>query len=149
MKALEEKARALMREYSRRSNEALGDPDGVTIDALSDAFAGYFVGAGPAGVMGGARDESFSAAIREGFRTYRAAGGTRFEIVDLEAQALDDSNVMVRAGWEFDYVRPRDGRRGTIAFCNIYFINLAAGTPKIFAWITADETQAMKEHGLI
>jgi hypothetical protein len=148
MKAIEAKARALFEDYSRRSDAALRDPAAADADALADVFASYFVGANPKGVMGGARDETFPATLRQGFEAYRAMGGTRFEIVGLETEALDEFNVMVRADWEFDYVRPRDGAAGTIAFRNIYFVNFAGGEPKIFAWITPDEAQAMKDHGL-
>lgn len=149
MSAMEAKARALFQDYSRRSNAALHDPERADIDALVDAFAGHFVGAGPAGVMGGAKDETFAAIMRKGFETYRAVGGTRFEIVNLEVEALDDFNALVRADWEFDYVRPRDGAKGTIAFRNIYFVNFAGDRPEIFAWITPDEAQAMRDHGLV
>ena len=148
MNGIEAKAKALFQDYSRRSNAALRDPADADIDALADAFAGHFVGANPKGVMGGAKDESFPATLRRGFEAYRAMGGTRFEIVGLETEALDDFHVMVRADWEFDYARPRDGATGTIAFRNIYFVNFAGGEPKIFAWITPDEAQAMKDHGL-
>ena len=149
MTAMEAQARALFRDYSRRSNAALRDPAGADIDALADAFAGHFVGANPNGVMGAAKDATFADTLRKGFETYRAMGGTRFEIVDLDVEELDGFNVMVRAGWEFDYARPRDGAKGTIAFRNIYFLNFAGGRPAIFAWITPDEAQAMKDHGLI
>jgi len=145
---IEAKARALFEAYSRLSNVALRDPTGADIDALADAFAGYFVGANPKGVMGGAKDDTFAAIMRRGFENYRAMGGTRFEIVSLETEVLDGFNVMARADWEFDYVRPGDGATGTIAFRNIYFVNLAEGEPRIFAWITPDEAQAMKDHGL-
>jgi hypothetical protein len=149
MKPLEKKARALFQDYSRRSNAALHDPAHADIGALTGVFAGHFVGASPAGVMGAAKDEAFPATLRQGFEAYRAMGGTRFEIVHLAVEVLDDFNAMVRADWEFDYVRPRDSAKGTIAFRNVYCVNFADGEPKIFAWITPDERQAMKEHGLI
>ncbi|MET3793060.1 hypothetical protein [Aquamicrobium terrae] len=148
MNTLEAKARALFKDYSRRSNAALHAPESADTDALASAFADHFVGASPAGVMGGAKDPSFPAILRQGFEAYRASGGTRFEIVNLEVETLDDFNAMVQADWEFDYVRPRDGAKGTIAFRNLYFVNFAGGEPKIFAWITPDEAQAMKDHGL-
>jgi len=148
MTALEKKTRTLFEGYSRLSNEALHDPAHADIDALAGAFARHFVGASPAGVMGAAKDESFAATLRRGFEAYRAMGGTRFEIVRLQVETLDDFNAMVRADWEFDYVRPSDGAQGTIAFRNVYFVNAAGGEPKIFAWITPDEQQAMKDHGL-
>lgn len=148
MSEVEDKARALFEDYSRRSNAALQDPGRADIDALADAFAGHFVGASPPGVMGGAKDDAFAAILRTGFEGYRAMGGRRFEIVGIEVQALDEFHAMVRADWEFDYVRPHDGRAGTIAFRNIYLVNFAGGSPKIFAWITPDEAGAMKDHGL-
>lgn len=148
MSRLEKEAQALFRDYSRLSNEALHDPVRANVDELAKAFAGYFVGASPTGVMGGAKDETFPAALRQGFEAYRAMGGTRFEIVRLTVEALDDVNAMVRADWEFDYVRPSDSVKGTIAFQNIYFVNFAGGRPAIFAWVTRDEAQAMRDHGL-
>lgn len=148
MRTLEARARALFRDYSQRSNAALHAAERADLDALAGAFAGHFVGASPAGVMGGAKDASFPEILRRGFEAYRASGGTRFEIINLEVEMLDDCNAMVRADWEFDYLRPRNGATGTIAFRNIYFVNFAGGEPKIFAWITPDEAQAMKDHGL-
>ena len=148
MSGIEARARALFEMYGRRSNEALHDPAGADVDALAAAFAGHFVGASPRGVMGGAKDDAFAAIMRRGFENYRAMGGTRFEIVALEVEALDDFHAMVRADWEFDYLRPSDGGTGTVAFRNIYLVNFAGGEPRIFAWITPDEAQAMKDHGL-
>jgi len=142
------KACALFREYSRHSNAALQAPETADIGVLASAFADHFVGANPTGVMGGAKDGSLPDIMRQGFEAYRTMGGTRFEIVNLDVEMLDDSNAMVAADWEFDYIRPRDGAKGTIAFRNIYFVNFAGGEPRIFAWITPNEAQAMKDHGL-
>jgi hypothetical protein len=148
MNALESKAQALFLDYSRLSNEALRDAARADIDALAQAFAGYFVGASPTGVIGWAKDETLPATLRQNFEAYRAMGGTRFEIVHMTVEALDGTNAMVRADWEFDYLRPRDDAAGTIAFRNIYFVNFAGDRPAIFAWIAQDEAQAMRDHGL-
>ena len=145
---IEAKARALFEEYSLRSNAALHDPRDADIDALTKVFADNFIGANPQDVMGGAKDDGFAATMRRGFESYRAMGGKRFEIVAMEIEALDDFHAMVRADWEFDYVRPGDGAAGTIAFRNLYFVSFAGGDARIFAWITPDEAQAMKDHGL-
>jgi len=144
----ETRARALFEEYGRRSNEALRDPAPADFVTLAGFFAGHFIGASPQGVMGGAKDESFPEILRRGFDNYRAMGGVRFMIVTLETEALDAFTVMVRADWQFDYKRPKDGATGSIAFRNIYLVSFAGGEPKIFAWITPDEQQAMKDHGL-
>lgn len=143
-----DKARALFRDYSRLSDDALRDPEGADIAALARAFADHFVGSNPLGIAGGAKDASFPTVLKKGFEAYRAMGGTRFQIVHIEVEELDGFHALVRADWEFDYVRPRDGATGTIAFRNIYFVSFAGGAPRIFAWITPDEAQAMKDHGL-
>jgi len=149
MNSLEAGVRALFEAYGRASNAALREPAKADTGTLVDAFAPYFVGSGPAGVMGGPKDETFPEVVRQGFERYRAIGGTRFEIVAIAVETLDDLHAMARVDWEFDYMRPRDGAKGTIAFRNLYFVSLAGGEPKIFAWITPDEQKAMREHGLI
>lgn len=99
--------------------------------------------------MSGARnDADLPGILADGFKHYRALGGERFEIMSLDIEVLDDIHAMARVDWEFDYVRPADGAKGTIAFRNIYFVNAAGGEPRIFAWITPDEGKAMREHGL-
>jgi hypothetical protein len=36
-----------------------------------------------------------------------------------------------------------------VTFTNFYFITIASGEPKIFAYVTPDEQGAMAEHGLV
>ena len=149
MADIESEASKLFEAYSRRSNAAI-QPD-AKIDPLEFAavFASYFIGVSPVGVVGGPNDSKFPQNIVQGFQHYRKIGGTRFEIVGIDVERLDDLNALVKADWEFDYRRPADGKSGTIAFRNIYFVTLAEGEAKIFAWITPDERKAMAEHGLL
>lgn len=135
--------------YARRSDEALHNPPKEDIEGIVEAFAPYFVGANPKGVYGGPNGDAFRKMIPDGFRRYREAGGTAMRIARVKPTAIDDHNAMARVDWEFDYTRAKDGRKGTIVFQNIYFLNFAEGKPKVFAYITPDEEQAMKDHGLI
>jgi hypothetical protein len=41
------------------------------------------------------------------------------------------------------------GTDGIVRFTNISFVTTAGGQPKIFAYITADEEKAKREHGLV
>lgn len=148
MHPLETKTRKLFSDYGRRSNDAVRAAGTIDAEAIAKVFADHFVGASPLGVSGAAHDADLPGVIAGGFEHYRAVGGTRFEIVSLEVEILDEMHAMARVDWEFDYVRPVDGARGTIAFRNIYFVNAASGEPRIFAWITPDEGKAMREHGL-
>lgn len=135
--------------YAKRSNDALKDPPVEDIDGTIESFAPYVVGSNPLGVMGGDTGPDFRRMIAEGFANYRKLGGTAMRVTGVKVIELDDFNVLARVDWLFDYKRPSDGREGSIAFQNIYFLNTAGDAPKIFAYITPDEQQAMKDHGLI
>ncbi len=145
---IEKRTQAFFKAYSDRSNEALKDPLVENIDGVVGSFAPYFVEESPAGVVGGKNGWSFRRAIPKGFAKYRKVGGKRMEVTGVEVTTLDPANVMARVDWEFDYVRPKDSKAGTIAFQNLYFLNFADGDPKIFAYITPDEEAAMKKAGL-
>lgn len=136
-------------DYARRSNDALQNPPREDVDGVAAAFAPFFVEAGPRGVNGGANNGAFRNLIPQGFAHYRRVGGKNMRVTRVKVTELDDFNAMVRVDWLFAYERPIDLRRGQIAFQNIYFLNFAADTPQIFAYITPDEEQAMRDHGLI
>jgi hypothetical protein len=136
-------------DYAKRSNDALQDPPREDVDGVTGAFAPFFVESSPKGVIGGANDEKFRELIPHGFARYRQIGGKAMRAVRVKATELDDFNAFARVDWEFDYVRRSDGRKGTVVFQNIYFLNFADGSPKVFAYITPDEEQAMKDHGLL
>lgn len=135
--------------YAKRSNDALQDPPIEDVDGIVASFAPYLVESSPQGVMGGANNAEFRKMIGQGFARYRDIGGTAMRVTGVEVTELDDVNAMATVDWEFDYRRNKDGRTGTVGFTNRYFVNLAGDTPRVFAYITPDEDQAMKDHGLI
>jgi hypothetical protein len=135
--------------YAKRSTDALKDPPVEDIDGTVESFAPYFVGSGPQGVRGGENGAELRLMIPQGNANYRKVGGKAMRITRLDVTEFDNANVMATVDWAFDYVRPKDGKAGTVAFTNRYFLNTAGDAPKIFAYITPDEQQAMKDHGLI
>jgi hypothetical protein len=135
--------------YARRSNDALQNPPVEDVDGTVASFAPYLVESSPQGVMGGANDAEFRKLIGQGFAKYREVGGTAMRVTGVKVTELDEVNAMAIVDWEFDYKRKTDGKTGTVGFTNRYFLNLAGAAPKIFAYITPDEQQAMKDHGLI
>lgn len=140
---------AFFKAYARRSDDALHDPPIEDVDSVVGAFAPFFVESSPVGVHGGPNNDQFRKMVPEGFAKYREVGGKAMRITGIETTKLDDLHEMARVDWEFDYERPSDGKSGTVAFQNIYMLSFADGTPKVFAYITPDEQQAMKDHGLI
>jgi hypothetical protein len=135
--------------YAKRSNDALRSPPIEDVDGVVTVFAPYFVEASPKGVMGGPNGDEFRKMVPQGFAKYREVGGKAMRVTRVKTTELDDINALARVDWEFDYVRKSDGRSGVVAFQNIYLLNFADGSPKVFAYITPDEEQAMKDHGLI
>lgn len=137
----------MMQTYGRLAQAAVQE-EATDASAFAAMFADHVIASSPAGVMSGRNDEDFAASIADGFAHYREIGATRFEIVALRIEVLDEIHALAHVGWEFDYRRPADGFTGTIAFTNIYAVSAAGGEPRIFAWMTPDEQKALREHGL-
>jgi hypothetical protein len=142
-----DRVRAFFIEYGRLMDRGVksGHPD---TDALEACFADHFVGASPAGIMGGAAGEEFGDIIAAGIENYRRMGATEFIVDEVAVTSIDALHAMARVFWRFGYKRARDGATGTIRFENVYFVSFVEETPKIFAWVTPDEQAVLKEHGL-
>ena len=148
MTKLETKVRALFDAYAKRSDDALQDPPREDVDGVAAAFAPYFVGSSPRGVMGGANDEQFRAMIPQGFARYRAVGGKHMTIRGLKVTELDHCHAIADVDWDFAYTN-KAGQSGHVTFTNFYFVTTADGAAKVFGYVTPDEDQAMRDHGLI
>ena len=141
--------RAFFEDYAARMNDALADPPRVDVAAARRAFADHFVGTDPKSVRGGRNGLLLRLMIPRGYAHYRKIGAKRMEVRGLEITPLDDFHVMAKAHWWSVYERRRGGERIEIEFDNIYLLHIPEdGSPRIFAWITGDEQQVLKEHGL-
>lgn len=148
MSPLETKVRALFDAYGKRSDDALQDPPKEDVDGVVNAFASYFVESSPRGVVGGANDGGFRDMIPKGFAHYRAVGGKHMTIKGIQVIELDRLHAVADVDWQFDYVN-KEGKAGQVTFTNFYFVTIADGSAKVFAYVTPDEDQAMKDHGLV
>jgi hypothetical protein len=134
--------------YAARFNAALADPPHDDVEGTAAAFARFFVEASPLGVNGGPNNDAFRAMIPQGNAFYRAIGTRSMAISGLEIQAIDDLHAMVRVHWDSRYAKP-DGTEVAIPFDVVYLVQVSAGTPRIFAYITGDEQRVLREHGLL
>ncbi|MGK9054740.1 hypothetical protein [Neorhizobium petrolearium] len=148
MTDLETTVREFFNDYGRISNDALKDESLVDIDRITAFFAAYFVGSTPQAVFGGANDEKLREVIPQGFARYREVGGRQMLMTGMKVTPLNDLHALAEVGWDFVYVG-KAGESGNIRFTNFYFVTLADGQPRIFAYVTGDEEKAMKDHGLI
>jgi len=135
--------------YAEHFNDALADPPKVDFQALRDAYAGYFVGTDPTAVRGGKNGLIFRLMLPWGYRRYRKLGCKRMELRSVDITGLDDFHALARTQWS-SLFRKKDGAMVEIEFENIYLLHIpAGGAPKIFGWITPDEQQALKDHGIV
>ncbi len=148
MTELEAKVRRLFDEYGRVSNDALRDETAVRATLVASFFAPYFVGSTPKAVFGGPNDVTFRKMIPQGFARYRDCGGKRMDITGVKVTPLNDLHALAEIGWDFAYVN-KAGEGGNVRFTNFYFVTIADGEPRIFAYITGDEDKAMQDHGLV
>ncbi len=148
MSPLETKVRALFAGYGQRSDDALQDPPKLDVDGMVGSFADYFVGSSPQGVMGGANDAKLREVIPQGFAHYREVGGKHMTIKGIRVIELNELHAVADVDWEFTYVN-KAGESGHVTFTNYYFVTIAGGPARIFGYVTADEQQALKDHGLV
>jgi hypothetical protein len=135
--------------YQGRMNAALQKRPVVDAAEAAAAFARYFVGSNPKQVFGARNGWLFRLMIGRGYAHYRRLGTQRMEIRGLSIMPLDDYHVLARTHWWSSY-RPKSGASVEIEFDNIYLLHIPAGQePKVFAYITGDEQQVLKDHGLI
>ena len=93
----------LFESYAAQFARALADPPEVDIEATASAFADCFVESGPRGVRCGRNDETFRAAIPQGYAFYRQIGIRDMAVATLAPSQLDTRHWGVRVGWYAAY----------------------------------------------
>ena len=136
--------RSFFAAYAQRMNDGLADPSKIDVKETREAFARYFVGADPNGVAGGRNGLLFRLMIPRGIKHYRKIGTLAMDVADVRVIDLDDHHAMTHVDWVARYKGGKD-----IPFTNIYLLQIRDGEPKVFAWITGDEQQVLRDNGLI
>lgn len=145
--------------YARRFNDYLQSaPDAASKGKLAkgklavrgviDSFAPYFVESSPVGVQGGRNGWLFRRMVPRGFARYQRIGAKRMDIAGLDSTLLDAFHALCKVSWHSEY-ELENGTRESIDFEVIYLLRIKDGPPKIFAYITGDEQQALEDHGVI
>lgn len=133
--------------YAAAYERSLGERvDSVAIRAF---FAEGFVSAGTNGqAMAGTNDDSFEAALQQGYRFYKAIGTRSMKVTRVQASALYENHDSVQVFYKAGY-RKKDGSDLTIEFDVLYILQRRPDGPKIIAFITGDEMGLYKQHGLV
>ena len=133
--------------YEARFNEALADGV-VDIDETVNSFTSDFLEASPAGVIVGKNDRKFRKAVSQNYAFYKKIGIRSMDILSTQTTILDEIHALVKVHWNSSFVR-QDRTKGDIAFDVFYLIQKKDDDIRIFAYITRDEQQALKDEGLI
>ena len=140
--------RSFFEDYAKRFNDALADPPKVDVKGVRGAFASYFVGANPKGVRGGRNGLVFGLILRRGYAHYRKIGCKRMALLSVEVARIDDFHAMALTRWS-SLFRRKDSTTVEIEFANSYVLHIPENeAPRIFAYITPDEQQALQDHGI-
>jgi len=133
--------------YESRFNDALsdGEPD---VEQTVNSFAEHFLEATPLGVNVGKNDKNFREMISKGWSFYKDIGIQAMNILSKQITILDDFHALVKVNWNSSFIR-KDKTDGEISFDVFYLIQKLDENIKIFAYITGDEQQALKDQGLI
>jgi hypothetical protein len=135
------------RRYVDTFNQALdgtGEPD-----AVRAFYAEAFVGASAGGkVSSGQNDDGYGQVLRQGMDFYRRIGTRRMQVQQVTPSRIDDGHDLVRVQFMADY--HVEGRAPfSIAFELSYLLQRRADGPKIFCFISGDETAVYRAHGLV
>lgn len=131
--------------YAQRFNDALdGYPD---FEAIAAQYTSTFMAVGPGGVAAGTNDESFLAALPQGFDQYRAIGTKRMAVLEVAVTPIDELHAMAKVSYQASYVRPRDGKPIDLDFDVTYLLR-REGEWQVFAFVAGDEQALYDEHDL-
>jgi hypothetical protein len=133
--------------YEARFNDVLagGEPD---IDETVNSFAAWFIEANPAGVTVGKNDKKFKKTIGEGWSFYKSVGIRSMDIRSTQITILDALHALAKVHWNCSFER-ENKTKGDLSFDVFYLIQKKEEAIRIFAYITGDEQQALKDAGLV
>lgn len=143
---MEADVRTFFERYERLFNRSLGGD--MDMDEVAALYASEFIAASPAGVMAGKNDDRLKEVMAQGYARYRAIGTKDMRIRHIHLCPLDDHHCVVHVAWTATYAR--DGQPDvSIDFDVHYFVQKLAGEPKVFGWVSGDEQESLKKHGII
>lgn len=120
----------------------------VDMDEIATLYASEFIAASPAGVMAGKNDERLEQVMAEGYTRYRAMGTKEMRIRDIRVSSLDAYHCVAHVAWTATYSR-QDHADVAIDFDVHYFVQKLEEKPRVFGWVSGDETALLRKHGII
>lgn len=143
---MEDSIRRFFARYEQFFLRALaGEPDPAEVAGL---YAEEFIAASPAGVKAGKNDASLLEAMRQGHAQYRAIGTRDMRVRGLRLSPIDEMHCVAHVAWRATYLRA-DLPETVIDFEVHYLMQQRQDGPRVFGWISGDETAVLRQHGVL
>ncbi|QIA23176.1 hypothetical protein [Mesorhizobium sp. AA22] len=143
---MEAQVRELFERYEQLFRKSLaGDAD---MDEVTSVYASAFIAASPAGVMVGKNDDEIKQVMEQGYAHYRAIGTKEMRIRDVRISPIDEHHCVAHVAWTSIYAR-KGQPDVTINFDVHYLVQKLDGEPKIFGWVSGDEQEVLRKHGVV
>jgi len=142
---MEDKIRLFFTNYEKKFNESLAGK--TDLETITKFYAEEFIAANPNGVKAGKNDEQLKVAMSKGYEYYRFIGTRKMKCQNVDLMLLDDKHAVARTKWVAFYLKQAE--EISIPFEANYLMQFRQGQPLIFCWVTGDESQLLKERGII
>lgn len=120
----------------------------VDLKAIKQLYSEQFIAANPKGVRAAAVDGSFEEVISKGYERYRDLGTRSMKVESINMHEVDNCHIIARVRWHSVYQKPGDDEIH-IPFDVNYLLQQRSGDLKVFGWITGDEEEVLKAHGVL
>ena len=120
----------------------------IDSDEMSELYATEFIAASPIGVLAGKNDTSFRRALSGGYEQYRKIGTKGMRVRCVEMSQIDELHCIADVAWTASY-EVVDKQQIDIDFDVYYLMQELNGEPRIFGWISGNEQELLKQHGVI
>lgn len=142
---MQDRIESFFKTYEQQFNDSLeGESD---LETIGNFYTEEFIAANPNGVKTGKNNNELKEAMNKGYEYYRLIGTKKMVCQSVDVTPLDDKHAVAYTKWHSFYLKK--GKEVTIPFASNYLIQFRGKEPKIFGWITGDETQLLKENGII
>ncbi|GFK28849.1 nuclear transport factor 2 family protein [Tetragenococcus halophilus] len=142
---MKDKIEAFFKSYEQQMNSSLAKE--ADLETIANFYTEEFIAANPTGVKTGENNDQLKEAMDKGYEYYRLIGTKEMKCQSIDTIPLDEQHAVATTHWKAVYLK--EEKEIVIPFTSNYLIQFREGQPKIFGWVTGDETQVLKEHGII
>ncbi|MFB4160269.1 nuclear transport factor 2 family protein [Geomicrobium sp. JSM 1781026] len=140
-----DRANELFTKYEQAFNGALNGE--IDMHHFASFYTDSFIAANPNGVMTGDNDESLQKNMKQGYEYYRSIGTKAMQCLHVKLNIIDAHHGVAHTEWQASYVV--NEKTIHVPFRANYLLQFQKGEPKIFGWITGDESELLHKYGVI